>query len=264
VYATFQNISKRYPPPLDWFECRSLGRADGLIAFGRTAAEVLAGRGVNGCPVDVIPPGVDLAVFRPDEGRRADVAQRLGWSGAVPVVGFVGRLVPEKGIDVLLEAVDGVAAPWRALIVGGGPLEARVKAWARTHGDRVRLVTTAAHADVPAYLNAMDIVCVPSRSTTRWREQFGRVLIEAFASGVAVIASTSGEIPNVVDDAGLLLPEGDVGAWRRAIEGLIQDRTRRCQLARNGRRRAETVYAWPVVAQRHVEFFERVIAERRR
>jgi glycosyltransferase involved in cell wall biosynthesis len=89
------------------------------------------------------------------------------------------------------------------------------------------------------------------------------MLIEAFASGVAVVASTSGEIPYVVADAGLLVAEDDLPGWQHAIEMLTTERARRCELARRGRERAESVYGWPVVARQHLDFFERVMAGRR-
>jgi glycosyltransferase involved in cell wall biosynthesis len=260
VFATFQNIAKTYPPPVNWIERYAMGRANGIIAFGQTTAEVLAARGFNRTPIAVIPPGVDLTEFRPDEARRAATLARLGWSAGIPVVGFLGRLVPEKGIEWLTTALDGMTTPWRALIVGSGPLESMVLTWAARHGDRVRVVTTAQHDDVPAYLNAMDVLCAPSQTTPRWREQFGRMLIEAFASGVAVIASTSGEIPHVVAEAGLLIAENDLQGWQKAIETLTMERLRRCELARRGRERAESVYSWPVVARQHLDFFERVMA----
>jgi glycosyltransferase involved in cell wall biosynthesis len=213
--------------------------------------------------VAVIPPGVDLAQFRPDEARRAATLARLGWSDGIPVVGFVGRLVPEKGIEWLTRILDRMTTPWRALVVGAGPLEEMVSAWGGRHGDRVRVVTTAQHDEVPAYLNAMDVLCAPSRTTPRWREQFGRMLIEAFASGVAVVASASGEIPYVVGDAGLVIAEDDLAGWQQAIEMLTTERLRRCELARRGRERAESVYGWPVVARQHLDFFERVMSSRR-
>jgi glycosyltransferase involved in cell wall biosynthesis len=265
VVATFQNIAKRYPPPFSWFERYSMSRANGVIAFGRTAAEVVAARGFDhgaGGNVTVIPPGVDLTQFRPDETRRAATLARLGWSDETPVIGFLGRLVQEKGLDLLTTALDRVTTPWRALIVGSGPLEEKVSAWAHRHPGRVHMITTAQHEEVPAYLNAMDVLCAPSQTTPRWREQFGRMLIEAFASGVAVIASTSGEIPYVVADAGLLLPEDDLLAWQQAIGVLTKERMRRCELARRGRARAEAVFGWPAVARQHVEFFERIISSR--
>jgi glycosyltransferase involved in cell wall biosynthesis len=263
VLATFQNIAKRYPPPFNWVERYSMARADGVIAFGRTAAEVVTARGFNRAPMAVIPPGVDLTQFRPDEARRAATLARLGWSDGPPVVGFLGRLVPEKGIEWLTMVLDRMTTPWRALVVGSGPLEKVISGWGGRHGDRVRVVTTAQHDEVPAYLNAMDVLCAPSRTTPRWREQFGRMLIEAFASGVAVVASTSGEIPYVVADAGLLVAEDDLAGWQQAIEMLTMERVRRCELARRGRERAESVYGWPVVAQQHLDFFERVMARRR-
>ena len=108
---------------------------------------------------------------------------------------------------------------------------------------------------MPAYLNAMDLLCAPSQTTGKWREQFGRMLIEAFACGVPVVASDSGEIPHVVGDAGILVPEADDAAWVRTIHGLLADPQRRAGLARRGRDRAVNVYAWPLVARRHLEFF---------
>jgi glycosyltransferase involved in cell wall biosynthesis len=262
VLATFQNIAKRYPPPFNWIERYSMARADGVIAFGRTAAEVMTSRWGR-VPLAVIPPGVDLAQFRPDEARRAETLARLGWCDGIPVVGFLGRLVPEKGIKALATVLDRMKTPWRALIVGSGRLEEMVSAWSRRHGDRVRVVTTAQHDEVPAYLNAMDVLCAPSRTTPRWREQFGRMLIEAFASGVAVIASPSGEIPYVVADAGLLIAEDDLPGWQQALEMLTMDRMRRSELARRGRERAASAYGWPVVARQHLDFFERVMTRRR-
>src|SRR4029450_5680165 len=98
-------------------------------------------------------------------------------------------------------------------------------------------------------------------------EQFGRMLIEAFASGVAVIASASGEIPYVVADAGVLVPEnagGDPSQWQQAIGLLTMDRARRCELARRGRERAESVYGWPGVGRDGGAFFARGAAEARR
>jgi len=264
VLATFQNIAKQYPPPFNWLERYSMHRADAVIAFGRTAADVLTERGVERGSLAVIPPGVDVTVFRPDEARRAATLGRLGWSEGTPVVGFLGRLVAEKGVELFTKMLDRVTTPWRALVVGSGPLEGIVARWSRRYGDRVRMVSTALHDEVPAYLNAMDVLCAPSQTTPRWREQFGRMLIEAFASGVAVIASTSGEIPYVVGRAGLLVPEDDLVRWQQAIEMLTTDRSRRLAFARLGRERAETAYAWPVVARQHLDFFERVIGMRAR
>jgi glycosyltransferase involved in cell wall biosynthesis len=254
VFATFQNIVKRYPPPFNWIERAAMRRADGLIAFSQSARRVLDARGWQQ-PARIIPPGVDIELFKPDQEQRERTRHRLGWRDDVPVVGFAGRLVPEKGLHVLTRVLDRLQTPWRALIVGRGPLEPELRAWSRRYDDRVRLETAVAHRDVPAYLNAMDVLCAPSQTTARWREQFGRMLIEAFACGVPVVASDSGEIPHVVDDAGILVGEQDSDGWLAAVSGLLDDPMRRAEYARRGRCRAASNFAWRVVARQHLDFF---------
>jgi glycosyltransferase involved in cell wall biosynthesis len=259
VIATFQNISKRYPPPFNWIERQTLDRADGVVAFGHTALEVLVARGFAASRARVIPIGVDTSRFAPDEPARLEARQSLGWDETVPVVGFLGRFVPEKGLEMLMGALDRTALPWRALFVGSGPLEPAVRAWADRHTGRVAVVTTAAHPDVPRWLNAMDMLCAPSLTTRRWREQFGRMLIEAFSCGVPVVASGSGEIPHVVGEAGVIVDEGDQGAWQTAIERLLEDAARRHDLALRGRARAVSEFDWAVVARRHSDFFRELL-----
>lgn len=260
VFATFQNIAKHYPPPFNWFERYTMSRAAVVIAFGRTVFDVVSARASTGTPMRVISPGVDVARFKPDPDAGARLRASYGWRDDVPVVGFIGRFVAEKGCRLLMEILDRVEAPWRAVLVGRGPLESDLRAWGRRHGDRVRIETAVRHDDIPTYLNAMDLLCAPSQTTPRWREQFGRMLIEAFACGVPVIASDSGEIPHVVADAGLVVPEGDVAAWTGAVARAIGDAALRADLARRGRSRAESTFAWPVVARQHLDFFEEIVS----
>ena len=260
VFATFQNIAKKYPPPFNWFERYTMARAAGVIAFGRTVFEVVSARTPPHTPMRVISPGVDVARFKPDADARARVRASYGWRDGTPVVGFVGRFVEQKGLQLLMDALERLQTPWRALLVGGGPLESDVREWSRRHGDRVRIETSVAHDDVPAYLNAMDLLCAPSQTTPQWREQFGRMLIEAFACGVPVVASDSGEIPHVVADAGLVVAERDIAGWTDAIGRLIGDQSMRVGLADRGRSRAETVFSWPVVARQHLDFFEDIVS----
>jgi glycosyltransferase involved in cell wall biosynthesis len=123
----------------------------------------------------------------------------------------------------------------------------------------VRIVTDVRHEEVPAYLNAMDVVCVPSLTTRRWREQFGRVLIEAFACGVAVIGSDSGEVPHVIGDAGVVVGEADEAGWQASLGRLLDDAGARRDYAERGRARAHATYAWSVVARRHLQFFDELM-----
>ena len=260
VYATFQNLPKRYPPPFAQVERRALRRADGWIAFGRTVEETLAGRpGYRERPHAVIAPGVDVDRFRPDPEARRRIRAKLGWPDeGLPVVGYLGRFVEAKGLAVLRRAWEA-AAPSRLLLVGGGPMEAELRTWGGGFGDRVRVVTGVPHDRVPDSPNAMDVLVAPSLTPPRWREQFGRMLVEAMACGVPVVGSDSGEIPHVIGDAGIVVPEGDGDALQTALDGLIADAARRMDLSARGLERARTDFSLPVVARRHLRFFDDVL-----
>ncbi len=258
IFSTFQNIAKRYPPPFGRIEAMSLRRASGWTAFGATIAETLRDRpGYRERPTRTIPLGVDRRVFRPDPDAGRAVRRGLGWEDdLLPVVGYLGRFVPEKGLGTLTRALDAQPpGTWRALLVGGGAMEAELRGWAERHGGRARVVTGVAHDDVPPYLAAMDVLAAPSRTTRAWREQLGRMLLEAMASGVAVVASDSGEIPHVVADAGLVVPEADEGAWASALGRLIAEPDFRRAFADRGLARARDVYDWPIVARQFLDFF---------
>ena len=257
VPATFQNIAKRYPFPIASIERRVMARADAWIAFGETVHETHRDRKEYALkPSRVINPGVDLATFRPDPVARRDIRESLGWAPHHAVVGFTGRFVQEKGIATLLAAFAQSTMPWNLLFVGGGDMQPLIDTLRLQHPSRVRAVSGVKHDDMPAYLNAMDLLCAPSRTTPWWREQFGRMLIEAMACGVPVVASSSGEIPHVVGDAGVLVPEDGPASWRDAIERLLSDGTLRDDYSARGMERARTMFDWQVVARAHLQFFD--------
>ena len=265
VYYTFQNLAKRYPPPFHWVERYATGRAAAWLAAGHTVEAALKDRaGYAGKPRRVMPLGVDVEAFCPDPAAGAAVRRELGWAEpGPPVVGFLGRFVPEKGLVVLTAALDALRTPWRALFVGGGELEPELRAWAARQADgRAKVVTGVPHDAVPRYLNAMDVLAAPSRTTPRWKEQLGRMLIEAMACGVAVVGSDSGEIPHVVADAGIVLPEADPGAWAATLGELLESPAWRANLAAAGLARARSAFAWPVIARRHLDFFDELLARR--
>lgn len=261
IYSTFQNIPKRYPPPFAQMERYCLRRAAAWTAFGRTIADAQRDRpGYRDRPMRTIPLGVDTTTFRPDPEAGRRVRRSLGWAdGGPPVVGYLGRFVPEKGLPLLMRSLDALpAGSWRALIVGSGPMEAELRAWAATRPDAARVLTGVKHDDVPPHLNAMDVLAAPSQTRPNWREQLGRMLLEAMASGVAVVASDSGEIPHVVADAGRVVPEADEPGWVAALAELTTDADRRRESAARGLARARDVYDWPVVARQFLDFFREV------
>ncbi|WP_394821322.1 glycosyltransferase family 4 protein [Pendulispora albinea] len=261
VFHTCQNLSKHYPPPFSFIERYSMGRAAGLLCCGETVVQTLKDRhGYENKPMRPIPFGVDPEKFFPDAASRKATLQTLGWDDAgPPVVGYLGRFLPDKGLSVLMGALDTVRAPWRALFVGAGAMEPELRRWASRYPDKVRICNDVKHDAVPAYLRAMDMLCAPSQTTPRWREQFGRMLVEGFASGVPVVGSDSGEIPHVVGKAGSIVAEGDVGAWAKTIEELLESPARRATMREEGLEVAAKKYAWPVVARKHLDFFEAIL-----
>jgi glycosyltransferase involved in cell wall biosynthesis len=261
VFWTAQNLNKRYPPPFRWFERYCVNRCAGWQACGHTIVATLGPRGYSAKPHRVLPLGVDTEVFRPDATAGESVRRSLGWAEpGPPVVGYLGRFTPEKGVRVLTEALGALRAPWRALFVGGGKLEDELRAWAGRYADgRVRVVTGVPHGAVPGYVNAMDVLAAPSQTIPRWKEQLGRMLIEGMACGVPVVGSDSGEIPFVIGDTGLVLPEADVGAWAGGLGELLESPARRAELAARGRDRVESTFAWPVIARLHLNFFEVIL-----
>ena len=262
VYATFQNIAKAYPWPLSAFERTSMARAAGWIAFGETVRDTLSGRAGYGIPHRVIPPGVDVDRFRADPAAGAAVRRRLGWPDDARVIGYLGRFEPQKGIGDLIDALAQMRTPWHALFVGGGTMQPALQAFAQRHPGRVQVIGGVAHGDVPAWLNAMSVLCAPSRTTARWREQFGRMLIEAMACGIPVMASASGEMPAVVGSAGRVLPEGEPAAWAAALDAVLDDGAALAEMSRRGRDRAVSTFAWPVVARRHLAFFDELLSRK--
>jgi len=264
VFCTAQNLSKRYPPPFAQAERFVVQRSSGWVAWGETVKENLLTRpGYAARPVRAIPMGVDTELFRPDRDSGAALVRELGWeSSGPPVIGYLGRFVPEKGLPMLLDAMERLTTPWRALFAGGGPLEGTLRTWAARHEDRVRVLTGVPHDSVPRVLNAMDVLCAPSQTTPKWKEQFGRMLAEAFACGVPVLGSDSGEVPRTVGDAGIVLPESSPSAWTSALASLLESPERRRELSARGRERAVSRFSWPVVARAHLDFFSEVLEAR--
>ena len=260
VPATFQNIAKSYPLPVAMIERQVMRRADAWIAFGHTVHELQSGRRLyQRKPARVLNPGVDTETFHPDSigGRR--IRETFGWRADDLVVGFTGRLVEEKGPETVVHAFEHSTRRWNLLVVGGGVLAERIESLERRHPERVKLVRNASHNEMATYLRAMDLLCAPSRTRPHWKEQFGRMLIEAMACGVPVIASASGEIPHVLADAGVVVPENDLTQWTTTIDRVLADSSVRNELACRGLARARAEFSWPVIARRHLDFFDEVL-----
>lgn len=263
VYRTAQSNYKHYPSPFNWIENYAMSRASGWICSGGTVAKTLEHRPGYDKPMRLIPLGVDIDYFYPNPEAGMKTRHALGWNEPdAPVIGYLGRLVPEKGLHLLMRTLDNLQTPYRAIFVGTGPMETQLRTWAAKYPNRIRVCTDVKHNEVPQYLNAMDILCAPSQTGKNWREQFGRMLIEAFACGVPVVGSDSGEIPYVIKDAGIVVGEKDEQGWVVALSNLLDSPSQRQELAAKGLYQAHTFYTWSVVAKQYLDFFNELVANR--
>lgn len=252
IAETEQNIAKTLPPPFETFRSYTLRHADFVIGRSREAVENTHAKGYAG-PAAVVPNAVDSDLFRPldrDECRRA-----LGLSGFV--AGYIGRIVEEKGLAEMVDALAFCPPDVNLLFLGSGEyqpeLEQRVAEAGLT--DRVQFLAARPLEELPQVMNALDTLVLPSRTTPRWKEQFGRVIIEAQACETPVIGSDSGAIPEVIGKAGLVFPERDPKSLAAALIALRADPQRAQEMGRVGRRQVEDRYTWARVAERMREIY---------
>ncbi len=229
LFFSWQNIQRAYPPPFSWGEGWTLRHADYAIAGTDAAADTLRAKAYAG-RLAVIPQfGASPELFHPPEYRPERPF----------TVGYIGRLVPEKGIRVLLEAAAQLDGDWRMRLVGGGSARDDMAALAHSLGtaDKVAFIGQLPSGDLPAEYHKLDALALPSLTRPNWKEQFGRVLVEAMASGTPVIGSDSGAIPGVIGEAGIITPEGDAAALANALRRMRDRPALRADLIKKGRAR---------------------------
>ncbi|HVS85854.1 MAG TPA: glycosyltransferase family 4 protein [Gaiellaceae bacterium] len=253
TYAA-QNVDKRLPPPFHWYERAAHRRVAAIYPCSRQAASVARGKGFAG-EIAVLPLGYDEALFRAGTQSLADPEL---------VFAFVGRLVPEKG---LLDAVRVFARvdarrPARLVVAGTGPAEAAARSLAGSLGvsDRLDLLGRRDRSELAAVFRAAHVVLVPSTPTETWTEQFGRVIVEAQASGAVVAGYDSGSIAEVGGEAALLAPPGDVETLVRRVADLVADEAG-YQRRRRGGLELAAGRTWARVAEQQLALYRAVASE---
>jgi glycosyltransferase involved in cell wall biosynthesis len=197
-----------------------LARVGGFVGWAEIAVDAARAGGLPAAVPACIAPAImpDVATYAAARARREATRRSYGVDGAT-VVTYVGRLVPEKGLDWLRRAFDDLPDGDRRLwIIGDGPLREPLATWASTR-DGIQLFGRRDAAGVADLLAASDRVVVPSLTTDRWEEQFGRVAVEACLAGTRAIVSTSGALPEVVGSVGDVVAENDTAALAAAIAG---------------------------------------------
>jgi glycosyltransferase involved in cell wall biosynthesis len=254
ILHTWQNINRPKAWHVRWVIERSLSAADAILCANRESGEVLRQMGYRDRTEVIAPQGVDITHFRPAEtnGDRTN--------GKALNLLFVGRLVPEKGLDILIAAVRKLSHPFKLRIVGDGPLRDEIERMLREGGlgDCIEMISWVPQEQLPAFYQAADVLILPSRTTPIWKEQFGRVLIEAMACKVAVVGSNSGAIPEVLGESNIIFPEGDANALAECLSKLYDFR-RRSELAERGFQRAIEHYSQERLAQQTGAFYRRLL-----
>ncbi len=252
LFFSWQNINRNYPPPFSWGERWTLNNINHAIVGTESAGEVWREKGYGG-PMTVIPQfGVDTELFKPPDTR----------PDRPFTIGYFGRLVEEKGLDSLLRAVAQLRPDsWRITLIGSGPQQGALEAEMARMGirDKVTIHPLVPSAEMPPLYHKIDVYVLPSLTRPNWKEQFGRVLVEAMASGVPIIGSDSGAIPGVIGDAGLIFPEGDADALANHLRSLQMDFGLYSQLRDKGRERVLSFFTHEQVAESTVQVYREMV-----
>jgi glycosyltransferase involved in cell wall biosynthesis len=269
ILFTWWNLSYELKWPISVLENCNFQHTDGIIAGNLDGAKILRQRGYTSA-LKVMPQlGVDETLFYPTS-KDTDLSRKFGMKPTDFVVGYVGRFVEEKGLLTLAEALAGLKQlPWKWLLVGQGKLRSQIAEKSIEWGisDRIIWVESVSHEDVPPYINLMDCLVLPSQTsykfktltTVGWKEQFGHVLIEAMACKIPVIGSDCGEIPHVIEDAGLVFPEGNAEKLRECLHELMKRPELVADLGDRGYHRAMSNYTNQALAEQLLEFYKELL-----
>ncbi len=242
VFFTWENIERKHNPVYTCFDNYCIKNADAAIAGNGDGRQILLKKGFKGL-LEVIPQyGINIEDYKKKEinteKQQYDIA-------------YIGRVLPEKGMAWLVGAMKDIKNG-RLHVAGTGYFLEAVKIMAQAAGmaGRAEFHGHIESAEIPGFLGKMDMLVLPSITTKTWKEQFGRVLVEAMAAGVPVIGSSSGEIPNVIGDAGLVFREADSKDLADKIRSLMNDKILYFQCVERGLKRVKENYTNEIITDK--------------
>ncbi len=254
VVFGWENQQRSLPLPRQWIRNLVMSGTNLFIAGNQDGAVVMLNWGYTR-QIEVMPQmGVDTGLFSPQIPSNKDEFN----------LGFLGRLVREKGIDILFTAVSQLQSQGlncRITICGSGKSEADLRQMAAQQkiADIVTWKGAVRHEETPQEISKFDVLVLPSRTVATWKEQFGHVIIEAMAMGIPVIGSSCGEIPNVIAHPDLIFPEEDAEALAAILKRAICDRSWLSEMSSYGIDRVQKYYSHERIAQRLVDLWQKII-----
>ena len=256
LFYTWENLYRpwEYPSRLSRIYAhidRHLHRVSlGALCATEAAEAVLHRKGYRQATA-VVPYGVRQEFF----GERPATHQ----PNQPFTVGYIGRLLRMKGVDLLLRAVERLPKA-RLVLIGDGRDEPMLRRLASDLQleDRLRIQPAVPEEDVISCLASFDVLVLPSRTTPGWCEQLGRVLIEAMALGVPAVGSSSGAIPEVLGRENLVFSEESVDELVAILERVRCDASWRREITDYGRRRARERFTWETFATAVGDFYRQL------
>ena len=243
---TYQNIFKIYPPPFRWTEKYVLQHINHLLMANQECESVFKQKGYKG-PVTLIPAGIDIEPY-----EKENISPLFEKPLNSFVIGYCGRLVEEKGITDLIKALSMLPGNFHLFLIGEGNYKSVLEEESKNLGvkERIHFKGSVKADEMPGAFRSLDCLVLPSRTRKNWKEQFGRVLIEAMASGIPVIGSDSGEIPGTIGDAGLVFPEGNSNVLSENIKKIWDSPSAREKYILSGKKRVKLLFTNKAIADK--------------
>ena len=258
VIFGWENMDRKLPLARRWIRDFVLSTASVILAGNRDGGHLLKQWNYRGI-IEVMPQmGVDEEIFSPELITSCN--RKIN-------IGFLGRLVPEKGIDLMLKAAQQLKQQhlnFEITLCGSGPAQQDLETIAQDLGvdDCVRWQGAVTHEQVPAEMAKFDVLVLPSRSVDTWKEQFGHVLIESMVMGIPTVGSTCGEIPNVINHPDLVFEENNAEELAAILSRLVGDQEFRQSMGEFCLHRAQQNYTHKRIAQRLHTLWQKVLPPR--
>ncbi|QWR77504.1 glycosyltransferase family 4 protein [Candidatus Magnetomonas plexicatena] len=261
ILYSAENIDFRQKFLYSYFQCSNLKNADAIAVVPAESVAIWQHRGFRKA-IYTIPLGFDATLY--EKNAEVKMPYLIRKAKDAFKIGYAGRITPEKGIETVIRALSILKDRGKNcvfFIVGGGDHKNTLQNLISESGinDLVHFLDAISQNEMPAFYNSLDVFVLPSLTTDRWKEQFGRVLIESMASKTPVIGSSSGEIPRVIGNSGLVFKENDALQLADSIQKLIDNDELRAELSKAGYKKVYENYTWSKVAESYIKAYKELL-----